>query len=185
MKTYQSFKKVTAARITGYAFLDPVPTFPEARPLELTLDDGSQVHVIGPRFDRVEIGGYYVRVDDGHDFYCPATRFENAYLLLGEAPDVLTEQQMTFGQALDALKRGQKVARRGWNGADQWIALGKGAHLGAEEFWNEHTRDFAETNGGYATVRPYFILKTAQQDILMGWSPSQSDALAEDWLIVP
>lgn len=92
MKTYQSFKKVTAARITGYAYLDPVATFPETRPLELTLDDGSQVHVIGPRFDRVEIGGYYVRADDGHDFYCPAERFENSYLELGAAPDPLDDE---------------------------------------------------------------------------------------------
>lgn len=185
MKIYQSHKKVTAARITGYANMPPCDADPQGLALELTLDDSSQVHVIGPRFDRVQIGGYYVRADDGHDFYCDAERFANTYMEIGEAPDPLVEESMSFGLALDALKRGAKVARKGWNGADQWVALGKGGHLGAEEFWNEHTRDFAETNGGYATVRPYFILKTAQQDILMGWSPSQSDAIAEDWFIVP
>lgn len=92
---------------------------------------------------------------------------------------------LTFGSALNALKAGKRVARAGWNGSGQWVALGKGAdHLDASQFWNEHARAHAEQNGGGATVRPYFILKTAQNDILMGWSPSQSDALAEDWEIV-
>lgn len=92
---------------------------------------------------------------------------------------------MTFGLAVEAIKRGAKVARAGWNGASQWVCLGAGRiDLPAAEFWNEHTRAHAEQNGGCAVVRPYFILKTAQDDILMGWSPSQSDALAEDWLII-
>ena len=92
---------------------------------------------------------------------------------------------MTFGLAVEALKRGCRVARAGWNGAGQWVALGTGAdHLAASQFWNEHARAHAEQSGGGATVLPYFILKTAQGAILMGWSPSQSDALAEDWQIV-
>jgi hypothetical protein len=92
---------------------------------------------------------------------------------------------LTFGLALEALKLGHRVARAGWNGAGQWVALGSGNPLlDASQFWNPHARVHAEQNGGGATVRPYFILKTAQNDILMGWSPSQSDALAEDWQIV-
>jgi hypothetical protein len=92
---------------------------------------------------------------------------------------------MTFGLAVEALKRGMRVARAGWNGANQWVCLGAGRlDLPAASFWNEHTRAHAEQNGGCATVRPYLILKTAQDDILMGWAPSQSDVLAEDWMMV-
>ena len=30
---------------------------------------------------------------------------------------------MNFGQAIEALKAGKKVAREGWNGKGMWIAL--------------------------------------------------------------
>jgi hypothetical protein len=112
----------------------------------------------------------------GYISWSPEEQFVNAYRPC---------TAMTFGLALEALKRGEKVARAGWNGASQWVALCEGrANLPAFQFWNEHTRTHANENGGTASVRPYFILKTAQNDILMGWSPSQSDALAEDWQIV-
>lgn len=112
----------------------------------------------------------------GYVSWSPAEQFQAAYR---------STDGLTFGLALEALKKGLKVARAGWNGSGQWIALGDGtAALPADQFWNKHSRQFAEDNGGTASVRPYFILKTAQGDILMGWSPSQSDALAEDWQIV-
>jgi hypothetical protein len=93
--------------------------------------------------------------------------------------------ELDFGEALIALKAGKRVARAGWNGAGQWVALGSGNPLlDASQFWNPHARAHAEQNGGGATVLPYFILKTAQGAVLMGWASSQSDALAEDWQIV-
>lgn len=120
--------------------------------------------------------GHMVKYSDGYISWTPKKQFDEAYRPC---------DAMTFGLAVEALKLGKKVARKGWNGASQWVCLGAGRiDLPAAEFWNEHTRAFAEQKGGCLTVRPYFILKTAQDDILMGWSPSQSDALAEDWLIV-
>lgn len=90
-----------------------------------------------------------------------------------------------YVDALFFLKQGKKAARKGWNGKGMWICLGKGnPSLKAEAFWNEHTRDFAEKNGGSAEVLPYIIFKTADDKILMGWLASQSDMLAEDWVIV-
>lgn len=108
--------------------------------------------------------------------WAPKEVFERSYR---------TTDGLTFGLALEALQLGHKVARKGWNGSGQWIALGSEVHdLEAANFWNEHTRKFAFENRGVATVLPYFILKTAQGKILMGWSPSQSDCLADDWTIL-
>jgi hypothetical protein len=92
---------------------------------------------------------------------------------------------LSFGGALEALKRGERVSRTGWNGKGMWIAMGA-AHSGlpAASFWNEHARAHAEANGGSCPVQHYILMKTAQGDIQMGWSPTQSDALAEDWSVV-
>jgi hypothetical protein len=80
------------------------------------------------------------------------------------------------------MQEGGKVARAGWNGKGMWICLGAGqVELPAANFWNKHTRAFAEANGGTADVDPYFVMKTAGNTIQMGWVPSQADVLAGDW----
>ncbi len=92
---------------------------------------------------------------------------------------------LTFGQALEAAKQGKRIARTGWNGKGMWVAYGAGnPALEAEKFWNPHTRKFAEDNGGTAEVLPYLLFKTADNKILMGWLASQTDMLAEDWIIL-
>jgi len=48
---------------------------------------------------------------------------------------------------------------------------------------HKHTKVFAELNEGTAEVLPYLIIKTADNKILMGLLASQSDMLAEDWMI--
>jgi len=92
---------------------------------------------------------------------------------------------MNFGQALEALKEGKKVAREGWNGKNMWLALSVGhPSLSADKFWNPHNKAFAESNGGQAEVLPTITMKTADNKILMGWLASQTDMLAEDWVII-
>ena len=91
----------------------------------------------------------------------------------------------SFSEALQALKDGYRVQRSGWNGKNMWIALGSGnVKLPADKFWNPHSKAHALNNGGSATVDSYFIMKTAQDTIQMGWVPSQADMLAEDWIVL-
>lgn len=92
---------------------------------------------------------------------------------------------LTFGQAIEHLKAGNRVAREGWNGKSMWLALTPGtADLPADKFWNRHNRAFAEQNGGTATVLPTITMKTATGEILMGWLASQTDMLSSDWCVV-
>lgn len=98
---------------------------------------------------------------------------------------------MDFGDALRALKAGEKVARAGWNGKGMWLSLSceggslaRARSIPAQAFWSENNRRYAEDNGGYATVLPCITMKTATGEILMGWLASQTDMLAEDWTIV-
>lgn len=93
---------------------------------------------------------------------------------------------MNFGQAIEALKSGKKVARAGWNGKGMWLTLSCASSktVKAEDIWAPHNREFAVANGGEVQVDPYITMKTAQNTIQSGWLASQADMLAEDWMIV-
>jgi hypothetical protein len=94
-------------------------------------------------------------------------------------------QGLTFGLALEALKKGLKVARSGWNGKGMWLALSPGVTaLSADEFWARPNLAYAAEHGGTADVLPCITMKTATGEILMGWLASQTDMLAEDWEIL-
>lgn len=96
--------------------------------------------------------------------------------------EVGEEEVRDFGSALKALKAGYKVAREGWNGKGMYLTLMPGYPNGIEV--NEATQKAHNLNPGDKLIfRPYFQLFTAQKDIAM-WSPSGSDALAEDWTVV-
>lgn len=90
---------------------------------------------------------------------------------------------MTFGAAIEALKRGERVQRSGWNGKGMWLALSPGVpHLPANKFWSPQNKLFAAScSDGSADVLPCITMKTADDKILMGWLASQSDMLADDW----
>lgn len=90
-----------------------------------------------------------------------------------------------FGQALDALKAGRRITRRGWNGLGMWLAFSPGSlDLPAEKFWAGPNREYAEQWGGCARVEASITMKTARGTIQMGWAPTVSDLLAEDWLVL-
>jgi hypothetical protein len=120
---------------------------------------------------KANVSGY-----EGYVSWSPKDVFERAYRPL---------TGMTFGMAIEALKKGYRVARTGWNGRDMWLAYSPGANnLPADKFWAGPNRDYAEQSGGTATVLPCITMKTATGEILMGWLASQTDMLAEDWTVV-
>ena len=121
--------------------------------------------------------GYTVVYPDGYTSWSPAEAFEEAYRETSGMP---------FGLAIEALKKGKRVARAGWNGKGMWLALSCNGtrEVPAAMFWAPPNRDYAEANGGRATVLPSITMKTATGEILMGWLASQTDMLADDWMIL-
>lgn len=85
---------------------------------------------------------------------------------------------MDFGEAIRELKAGKKLAREGWNGKGMYTY-----YVPANAY--PATTDIAkkEWKGELVRYRHYLALYTAQDDIAT-WSPSTSDALADDWLVV-
>lgn len=89
---------------------------------------------------------------------------------------------MNFGQALEELKEGKKVTRKGWNGKDMWLCLMSGVYIKSRTV-NSRTRKFLG-DGVDLDCQPYIVMWTAQQKWQPGWLASQADMLAEDWELV-
>lgn len=89
---------------------------------------------------------------------------------------------MNFGEAVEALKNGRRVARSGWNGKGMFLGLQRGYPNGTSA--NENTAAaIGCAEGDRVVVRPYIIMKDAQ-GMLVPWLASQTDILAEDWVVV-
>lgn len=84
---------------------------------------------------------------------------------------------LTFGEATVAAKKGKKIARIGWNGSGMYAYLVPAASYPAI------TEVAKKEFGDFVPYREYWALKTAQNDVAT-WSPSGSDSLATDWIII-
>lgn len=89
---------------------------------------------------------------------------------------------MDFGMALIALKRGETVARAGWNGKGMFLTLQDGSTVNGNDMRNEGAKKYyADTQ---CTIAPHIDMKAADGTYVVGWLASQTDMLAEDWEIV-
>ena len=84
---------------------------------------------------------------------------------------------MAFGDALEAMKQGERVARHGWNGTGMYVFL---AH--EPDFVTD--ADISEFDQQEVEACDVLVMKTAQNAFQLGWLASQADMLAEDWYIV-
>ena len=78
--------------------------------------------------------------------------------------------QFDFAVALRELKEGSKVARSGWNGKGLWLELQRP---------NAHSK----------MTLPYIFISYPEDaqntpGARVPWLPSQTDLLADDWMIV-
>ena len=103
----------------------------------------------------------------------------------------MSTTNLSFGDALTALKSGHKVARSGWNGKGMYLVL-------AVETcdWGDDSvtvfKDIAISSDKYAEspqqayipTDPYIVMRTAQSTAQPGWLASQADMLSEDWQII-
>lgn len=100
------------------------------------------------------------------------------------------ETNLTFGQALEALKQGRRISRKGWNGKNMFIFLNKGSvDCGVGETISEFTEgirtDLFELGDTGTGIRlPNIHMLVATGSTLAGWLASQTDMLAEDWYIL-
>lgn len=103
----------------------------------------------------------------GYISWSPKEVFERAYRPV---------DGMTFGLALEALKKGYNIARAGWNSKGMWLE-----YVGAENWFVNLA---FELRVPVCDRLPWIGTKTADGKFVP-WLASQTDMLAEDWEIVP
>lgn len=90
-----------------------------------------------------------------------------------------TPNAMTFGDAIASMKAGWKVARHGWNGPGQFVFLVPGSTFEV----NRAPPLGIFEEGHKISYQPHIDIHRVDGSIAT-WSPSNGDALAEDWYIV-
>ena len=89
-------------------------------------------------------------------------------------PELGGEATFSFGDAIKYLKRGMKVARKGWNGKKQYIQLATGISY--------KTADGDIVNCEHDAIGNMAIAFVGTSGVQMGWLASQADMLADDWV---
>lgn len=89
-------------------------------------------------------------------------------------PELGGVNTFSFGEAIKYLKRGMKVARKGWNGKKQYIQLATGISY--------KTADNEIVNCEHDAIGNKAIVFVGTSGVQMGWLASQADMLAEDWI---
>ena len=143
-----------------------------------------------PSDERGDDEGYLVEYMDGgepntttHKGYVswsPKKQFDDAYRVT---------TGLSFGLAIEAMKKGMKVAREGWNGKNMFIVYMSELNLppfntqGTERKVNDRTAKWIGEDTPLES-QGYFAMFTAQGKWQPGWLASQNDMLSDDWMLV-
>lgn len=114
--------------------------------------------------------GYYVRYAGGYVSWSPKDVFEAAYQPI---------DAMSFGHAIAAMKAGDRVARAGWNGKGMFLFLVAGSVFKV----NRPPLLDIYPEGTEINYHAHIDMKTAD-GMVVPWLASQTDMLADDWMIV-
>ena len=88
--------------------------------------------------------------------------------------------EFNFSNAVQLLKHGKRLSRRGWNGKDQFI------YFFPKCCYEPHTKaagNYCRNDDGLVPYREYIAIKTTDGTVVP-WVASQTDILADDWYAV-
>lgn len=125
------------------------------------------------------IEGYKVIYEDGYESWSPKDTFEKAYRQL---------DGLNFGLAIEAMKQGKCVARKGWNGAGMFVCKQipnriDHALLPRMQSLPDSVKEILTERGtSFCYLNQMIIVKP--DNSIDSWVASSSDTFAEDWMIV-
>lgn len=95
---------------------------------------------------------------------------------------------MNFGQAIEALEQGRRVAREGWNGKGLFVfkqihsVIAEEVIPKMQSLPDSVKAEFARRGGSIWYKNQVAIVYP--DNTIYGWIPSPSDVFAEDWCVL-
>ncbi len=161
---------------------------------------------------KASVGDYIITGVHGELYPCKPDIFEETYqpladkiqytheLVDGEMPTLKEclmkggthepvwprETDLDFGGALEYLRQGLRLSRSGWNGKGQYIYMTNGSNVTYRHL-KENKRKMIRNSfdeDDLVEIMPHIDMKNAQNQIIIGWAPTQTDMLSNDWYIV-
>ena len=126
---------------------------------------------------------YVIKEPSGHVYALDAVKFEEDYRENQKVEPANDDwkQNRSFSTALDWLKRGEKISRKGWNGKNMFVVYQKGYPDGIP--CNKNTAEaWGMKEGELFKCEPYLQIKMVNGSHAM-WVPSINDVLSNDWEI--
>ena len=126
---------------------------------------------------------YVIKEPSGHVYALDAVKFEEDYRENQKVEPANDEwkRNRSFSTALDWLKRGEKISRKGWNGKNMFVVYQKGYPDGIP--CNKNTAEaWGMKEGELFKCEPYLQIKMVNGSHAM-WVPSINDVLSNDWEI--
>lgn len=130
---------------------------------------------------KASVGDYIITGVHGEQYPCKPDIFEETYKLAWPS-----ETDLDFSSALVYLRQGLRLSRSGWNGKGQYIYMTNGNNV-TYRYLKENTRKMIINSfdkDDSVEIMPHIDMKNAQNKLIIGWAPTQTDMLSNDWYIV-
>lgn len=127
-----------------------------------------EIYIDGERLNISEFSKSYGITGNLFSFEANYPKKENS------DPSILSG--LSFGLAIDMVKKGHKIQRAGWNGKNQYVELAT--------YIRYVNANGIVMNAEHAAIGNAALAFVGTSGVQLGWLASQADMLAEDWRIV-
>lgn len=169
MKKYIGTKKVEAEPMNLGEFINKSGRNPYANDGKMHGDDEP---------------GYFVKYADGYESWSPTEPFEKAYREVSDEGE-----NISFGDAIEVLKQGGAIRRKGWNGKGLFVVKQVPAHIESDiipkmQSLPQSAKDLIMNGKGFIDYTSQCLIYNENTGRADSWVASVSDMFAEDWEIV-
>ncbi len=132
---------------------------------------------------KANVGDYIIKGVNGEFYPCKPDIFEKTYENVGDS------SAMDFGSAIEALKQGKAIRRKGWENKGLWVFKQNSTIIHVEELDGneslpESVKDLIRADYGFVEIHNQCQIYDENTCSVDSWTPAICDIFAEDWEIV-